>query len=152
MRDRENYYKRLEAVQTYFLQHPKTSLNEATAYFSQIPKGTMSATLSFMYQTGHLVKTSAGRYSVPAILSSPKQIAGDIWRNQKKKESDAKKFIYTTEAINGVSFMTDVPPTPKNLFNGEEFETMQVQIQKAIELLKSNGYKILAKKTEYTEI
>ena len=43
-------------------------------------------------------------------------------------------------------------PEPLNLFKGEEFETIQIKIQKAIELLKSNGYKILAKKTEYTEI
>jgi hypothetical protein len=145
MKSREIYYNRLAALQTYFKENPKSTLNDAAAYFTEIPKGTISSTLSFMYQTGHLVKNGEGRYSVPAILSSPKQIAGDITRNQKKKQEDIKNGAHLISQ-NGRLFSVEPLDTPRHA------STIQKQIEDAIALLKSQGYKILAKKTEYAEI
>jgi len=137
MKSRQNYYERLELFQNYLKYNNKVRLKDFVNHFHKMPYGTISATLSFMYMAGHLTKNENNEYSLPSVVSSAKQIASDITKMLKAKKSKPEP-----SKING----------PLNLFKGEEFETIQVKIQNAIELLKSNGYKILAKKTEYTEI
>jgi hypothetical protein len=137
MRNQQNYFKRLESFQNYFKHYPKSKLKDLCAYFHELPYGTISATLSFMYQSGHLTKNDNSEYSLPAVVCSAKQIAVDIAKMQKAK----KVLDQSKETNQQLGFFL----TPK-------LSSTQKQIDEAISLLKSHGYKILAKKTEYSEI
>jgi hypothetical protein len=139
MKSKENYLKRIEAIQTFFMNNPRSKFVDVMRAFPDTPSGTISATMSFMYQVGHLTRNDYYEYSVPSVLSTSKQIAGDISKMLKRKNEAKLK-----------------EPKPSDLFNApSNFEnalSIQKRIEQAIELLKSQGYKILAKKTEYTEI
>lgn len=138
MRNSENYYKRLKAIQTFFMEYPNSTLREASAFFSDIPKGTISATMSFMHQSGHLIAGPNNTYSSPSVLSTPKQIASDIFKlNKAKRNKPASELKLFVDA---------------RMQNVENVSIIQKQIEDAIVLLKSKGYKILARKTEYAEI
>jgi len=143
MKSKENYLKRLETFQNYFKHYPKSKLKDLCEHFNQLPYGTISATLSFMYQSGHLTKNDQNEYSLPAVVSTAKQIAGDIAKMQK-----AKRILNVTKSQDKqLGFFVN-----GTWHDGEHTLTIQKRIEQAIELLKSNGYKILAKKTEYAEI
>ena len=125
--------------------------NEITEAIGQ-PKGTISPFLSFLVQTKNVVYHNH-KYKLPDFPKRADYVANDIKAlvNGKRKiriEKRNKRF----ESLKITPQPFPKNPEPLNLFKGEEFETIQVKIQNAIELLKSNGYKILAKKTEYTEI
>jgi len=140
-----NYHAKIERVQKWFAENPGLHINDLLDEMSDIPRGTLTPLVSHMQSAGHLLRHGKGFYTLPEIVASAKSIRYDLvklkknpslfTRKRKKTEPDVKKA-----------------PEPKNIFNGEEFETIQVKIKNAIDLLKSNGYKILAKKTEYTEI
>jgi biotin operon repressor len=137
MRNETTYLNRLESFQNYFKHYPKSKLKDLCEYFTEMPYGTISATLSFMYQSGHLTKNDKSEYSLPAVISTARQIAVDIAKMQK-----AKKILNQSKETNQqLGFFL----TPK-------LSSTQKRIDEAISLLKSHGYKILAKKTEYAEI
>jgi hypothetical protein len=88
---------------------------------------------------GHLIRDDKGRYSTPAVLCSPKQIAGDVskYNKQRKIEQDKKLLQKQNNA---------------SLFNIPEPGSLQDQIDKAAKLLKTHGYKILKPTTEWREM
>ena len=141
MRNETTYLTRLESFQNYFKHYPKSKLKDLCEYFNEMPYGTISATLSFMYQSGHLTKNDKAEYSLPAVVSTARQIAGDIAKMQKRK-NEAK----LTRSNSSDLFTAQHHPNP------ERHLSIQKQIEEAVQLLKSQGYKVLAKKTEYTEI
>jgi hypothetical protein len=112
---------------------------------SDIPRGTITPLISHMFNAGHLLRHRKGFYTLPEIVASAKSVRYDVAKLKKNPSLFTRKRKSTVHIF-------PKKPEPQNVFKGEEFETIQVKIQNAIELLKSNGYKILAKKTEYTEI
>ena len=141
MKSKENYLKRIEAIQTFFMNNPRSKFVDVMRAFPDTPSGTISATMSFMYQVGHLTRNEYYEYSVPAVLSTSKQIAGDIAKMQKRKNE-----VKLNRSKSSDLFTTQHHPNP------EHHLSIQKQIEEAVQLLKSQGYKVLAKKTEYTEI
>jgi TolA-binding protein len=137
MRNEATYLNRLESFQNYFKHYPKSKLKDLCEYFKDMPYGTISATLSFMYQSGHLTKNDKAEYSLPAVVSTARQIAVDIAKMQKAK----RKIQENEQSINDLFAESRM-----------QIKSIQKQIEEAVALLKSQGYKVLAKKTEYTEI
>jgi hypothetical protein len=100
------------------------------------PLGTVSSFCSFMYHTRNLKKNENNAYYLPAFTKAPVDIAKEIQRYLKNKREERAKM------------QTDNHPALKL-----NFERMDSQaIEAAIELLKSNGYKILKPTTEFKEI
>lgn len=116
------------------------------------PKGTISPFLSFLAQTKNVLYHNH-KFKLPDFPKRADYVAHDIKSlvNSKRKiRIEKREKMMAKLKITAQPFPKN--PEPLILFKGEEFETIQIKIQKAIELLKSNGYKILAKKTEYSEI
>ena len=141
MRNETTYLTRLESFQNYFKHYPKSKLRDLCEYFNEMPYGTISATLSFMYQSGHLTKNDKAEYSLPAVVSTARQIAVDIAKMQKQK--NGAKLIRSNKSD---LFTTQHYPNPEHNLS------IQKQIEAAIELLKSHGYKILKSKNEWSEV
>lgn len=118
----------------------------------QEPKGTVSPFLTSLVATQNVL-CHKNKYKLPDFPKRPDYIANEVKiydRKHRKIRREKRELMLAKLKIISQPFIKN--PEPLNLFRGEEVETIQVKIQNAIELLKSNGYKILAKKTEYTEI
>ena len=140
-----NYHARIERIQKWYASNAGLHVNELLDEMADTPRGTVGSLISYMNTAGHLLRHRKGFYTLPEMVASAKSVACDIAKSKKNPS------LFTRKRKNTVHIFPK-NPEPLNLFKGEEFETIQIKIQKAIELLKSNGYKILAKKTEYTEI
>lgn len=123
----------------YFFEHPNSTFNDCLEAHPFMPKGTLSFTISAMKIMGHLIRDDKGRYSTPAVLCNSKQIASDVskYNKQRKLEQEARRF----KAQNN-----------STLFNVEDPEPTQKQIEKAIALLKKHGFKIMKSTTEWLEL
>lgn len=137
MRSKENFAKRIESIQSYLIANPRSKFVDICENFPHIKPGTLSCNLSLMTQSGHLNRNEYYEYSAPAVLSTAKQILGDISKMQK-----AKRKIQQNEQATSDLFTE----------SKTQIRSIQKQIEEAVALLKSHGYKVLAKKTEYTEI
>ena len=144
-RSYSNYHAKIERVQKWFAANPGLHINDLLEEMSDVPRGTLTPLISHMQAAGHLLRHGKGFYTLPEIVASAKSVRYDVCKLKKNPSLFTRKRKSTVHIF-------PKKAEPQNVFNGEEFETIQVKIQKAIELLKSNGYKILAKKTEYTEI
>ena len=140
-----NYYARIERIQKWYSTNPGLHVNELLNEMADTPRGTLSSLISLMHTAGHLVRHEKGFYTLPEMVASAKSVAFDIAKSKKNPSLFTRKRKHTVHTF-------PKPTEPKKLFNGEEFETIQEKIKNAIDLLKSQGYKVLAKKTEYTEI
>jgi hypothetical protein len=116
------------------------------------PKGTLSPFISYLASSNNVI-CHKEKYKLPDFPKAPNYVAIDVVSQRKiRLEKRLEKRLQMMANLKITPQPLAKNSEPLNLFKGEEFETIQVKIQKAIELLKSNGYKILAKKTEYTEI
>jgi hypothetical protein len=134
-----NYVARIERVQKWITANPGVHVNEMLEEFSDTPRGTLSALLSHMLGAGHILRPSKGFYALPELVASPRSVAYDI--KKFKKSPNIFRTIKTRRAKpKGVR-----PEMPQNAPEPNEIEA-------AIELLKSQGYKILKSKNEWSEI
>ena len=106
-------------------------------------RGTYTSYISMMKKAGYLRRVKDKVYAIGRPASA-RTIALNLQRLILHKKGIPAQAPRNT------------PKQPKAIIepqtSGEEVEPIQVKIKNAIDLLKSNGYKILAKKTEYTEI
>jgi hypothetical protein len=134
-----NYVARIERVQKWITSNPGLHVNEMLDEMSDTPRGTLSSLLSHMFSAGHLLRPSKGFYSLPELVASPRSVAYDI--KKLKKTPNIFRTIKTRRAKpKGV-----LPEMPLNAPEPNEIEA-------AIELLKSHGYKILKSKNEWCEV
>ena len=138
MKSKENFVKRIEAIQRFLTNNPRSKFVDICEAFPNIKPGTLSCNLSLMTQSGHLTRNEFYQYSAPAVLSTANKIIGDITKMQKLK--------YSKQSESKPSDLFNAPSNPDKILS------IQKQIEQAVALLKSQGYKVLAKKTEYTEI
>jgi len=114
--------------------HDKIDMNaqEITDSIGE-PKGTISVCLSYMVRTGYLYRSNS-LYSVRKH-SDPREVALQI----RKLIVEDKAMRKERALIASRNLFSQPTPSPS-------------KIEAAIELLKSNGYKILKPTTEFKEI
>ena len=78
-----NYVARIERVQKWFAANPGVHVNDLLEDMRDTPRGTLSALLSHMQGTGHLIRHSKGFYSLPELMASARSVAYDIKKLKK---------------------------------------------------------------------
>jgi hypothetical protein len=121
------------------------------------PKGTVSPFISAMLENKHLVQTPEGLYKLPDWPKRDQVVSEELKRFFKKKYviNRAKRQEKAAKIENIVNSLFDEPkPEPKKLIEQwiHEKPAKPEKIQAAVELLKSNGYKVLKPTTEFKEI
>lgn len=127
-----NYLIRIQLIQNWFMDHPNQHVNKLFDFLPEMNRGTISCNLSQMKKAGHLIQKEKGFYRLPENPASPEKVARDIaemLRDNRTKIHGTRKAIQTTLKIE----------TDDNM-------------EEAVALLKSRGYKILAPITEFKEI
>jgi hypothetical protein len=127
--------KVVERVSKIFdVLHRRTELNaEALTEALNEPKGTVSVCLSYMVRTGYLYRENS-LYSIRKHVD-PREVALQI----RKLIIEDKAMRKEKALIASRTLFSQPMPSPS-------------KIDAAIELLKSNGYKILKPTTEFKEI
>jgi hypothetical protein len=134
-----SYVARIERVQKWITDNPGVHVNDMLDEMSDTPRGTLSSLLSHMFSAGHLLRPSKGFYTLPELVASPRSVAYDI--KKLKKSPNIFRTIKNRSA------------KPKELYSEIPLNASEPnEIHAAIELLKSNGYKILKPTTEFKEI
>lgn len=139
MRSSKTRLQRIESIQAFFWEHPNSTFNECLEAHPLMPKGTLSFTISAMKLMGHLIRNDRGRYSLPSVVCTSKQIVNDFrkYNEQRKARAEQKRL----------------KPENNSLFvNAPEVNNLEEQIKKATALLKTYGYKILKPTTEWQEM
>jgi predicted transcriptional regulator len=127
--------KVVERVSKIFdVLHRRTELNveDITEVLSE-PRGTISVCLSYMVRSGYLYRNSS-LYSIRKH-SDPREVALQI-----------RKIIIEDKAMRKEKALIE----SRNLFS--QPTPSASKIEAAIELLKSNGYKILKSKNQWEEV
>ncbi len=143
---KNNFVERIEKI--YDLLGRGHAMNTEELYqLMKEPKGTVSPFLSWMVRTGNLLKTNDG-YMVTAFQNEPQKVARDIRnliaKDRENRINKAKAYRYSRGLFDN---------QPKEINVERNFEDLKThEIKAAIELLKSNGYKILKPTTEFKEI
>jgi hypothetical protein len=143
---KNNFVERIEKI--YDLLGRGHAMNTEELYqLMKEPKGTVSPFLSWMVRTGNLLKTNDG-YMVTAFQNEPQKVARDI-RNLIAK--DRENRINKAKAYRYSRGLFDQPKKPEPItLNFDRVDSEAIEA--AIDLLKSNGYKILKPTTEFKEI
>lgn len=152
---KENVLQRIEKI--YDLLGRGHAMNTQQLFeLMNEPKGTVSPFLSWMVRTGHLLKNNEG-YLLTPFPSDPKKVAQDIrnlnFADRQRRIEQAKKF----KTQRGL-FEEPKSSEPKKLVStwiGSHLQTdteAADKITDAICLLKSYGYKVLKRTTEYKEV
>jgi hypothetical protein len=134
-----NYVARIERVQKWITDNPGLHVNEMLDEMSDTPRGTLSALLSHMLGAGHVLRHERGFYTLPELVASPRSVAYDI--KKLKKSPNIFRTIKTRRA------------KPKGVLSEMPLNAPEPnEIEAAIDLLKSHGYKILKSKNEWSEV
>jgi hypothetical protein len=152
MKFRSSYVNRIERIQKWINDNPGVHVNDMLDEFSDTPRGTVSALLSFMLRAGHVVRGTKGYYSLPELIASPKSVALDIL-----KQNKAPNLFNHAKRRKGGSMPQIAPIEIESVTNRNQLPqvitpTPADEIMRAIELLKSQGYKILKSKNEWSEV
>jgi hypothetical protein len=141
-----NFVERIEKI--YDLLGRGHAMNTEQLYqLMNEPKGTVSPFLSWMVRTGHLLKESDG-YNLIPFPSDPKKVARDI---REIIQADRKKRIDSRKAYFNSRGLFEEPKKAQTIKLDFDRE-ISGAIEAAIDLLKSNGYKVLKPTTEFKEI
>lgn len=166
-----SYVARIERVQKWFAANPGVHVNDLLEDMRDTPRGTLSALLSHMQGTGHLIRHSKGFYSLPELMANARSVAYDI-KKLKKSPNLFKKVtkkgvhpempqnapIENEEIRKNTSLFTE-PKTPfkdRNrsssfpiVTNNEEYARKSLDefnrnqaIMSAVDVLKSYGVKV----------
>jgi hypothetical protein len=127
--------QRIESIQAFFWEHPNSTFNDCLEAHPLMPKGTLSFTISVMKLMGHLIRNDRGRYSLPSVVCTAKQIVSDFrkYNDQRKSKAEQKQLN-----IDHNSVLASAPEVN--------------ELEKATALLKSHGYKVLKPTTEWLEM
>ena len=137
MRPYNTYLNRIQKIQEWYKSNTNKHSSGLYNDLKSFKHGTISCTLSLMKQAGHLVAISPGFYALPSVVCSPEKVAQSIAQQGREKRAGLKRPKKLVSSWLG-GF---VPEQEKSS-----------SIEAAIELLKSNGYKILKPTTEFKEI
>ena len=113
------------------------------------PKGTISPFISAMLGLKHLIQTKEGLYKLPDWPKRNQVVAEDLKKFFRNKY--LKHYNKTKEERQPLSQLKiEVEKTRSEL--REIISAHASEIESAIELLKSNGYKVLKPTTEFKEV
>ena len=132
-----DYLIRIELIQNWFMDHPNQHVNKLLDFLPDMNRGTISCNLSQMKKAGHLLHKEKGLYPLPENPANPEKVARDI----------AEMLRDNRKKVNGTRKARTIQTSLKMEMNDYTSE-----ISRAVELLKSKGYKILAPVTEFKEI
>jgi len=142
MQFRNSYVNRIERIQKWINDNPGVHVNEMLEEFSDTPRGTISALLSFMLRAGHVIRGGKGYYKLPELIASPKSVAFDI-----AKQKKAPNLFNHAKRRKGGSMPQIAPLEIQSVTNRNQLPEAIIpaptdEIMRAIALLKSHGAKI----------
>ena len=142
MQFRNSYVNRIERIQKWINENPGVHVNDMLEEFSDTPRGTISALLSFMLRAGHVVRGGKGYYKLPELIASPKSVAYDI-----AKQKKAPNLFNHAKRRKGGSMPQISPIEIQSVTNRNQLSEIikpapTDEIMRAIALLKSHGAKI----------
>jgi hypothetical protein len=153
MKFRTSYTNRIERIQKWINDNPGVPIIEMLEEFSDTPRGTVTALLSFMLRAGHVVRGRKGYYSLPELIASPKSVAMDILKQKKAPNlfNHAKKRKWGStpqiapienKQVKSKNTNTSLFCEPYTPFKTQESIERCRRISEAIDVLKSYGIKV----------
>jgi len=126
--------------------------NEIAKHLNE-PKGTVSPFISAMLENKHLVQTPDGLYKLPDWPKRDQVVSEELKKYFKKRAvinraNRQQKALKLENIVNSLFEEPNTPPVKKLTFEC----ITDVHISDAIQMLKSNGYKVLKPTTEFKEI
>ena len=147
---KENTVNRVVKIYDLLQHHKKYLSRRELIELLNEPQGTVSPFLSWMLKTRHLLQDEdGGKFYLPTFLAPPVKVAKEIQKLLKTErlERQQRKAERLKKVVNSL-FEEPTLPIPKLEFQRSEPQ----DIENAIALLKSNGYKVLKQITEFKEI
>jgi hypothetical protein len=158
-----NYVALIERVQKWISANPGVHVNEMLETFSDTPRGTLSALLSYMMKTGHVIRGGKGFYALPEVVANPRSVAYDIKKSKETPNLFSKSFRKAERVKDETSkapesneqkpkgiaqIIRERSETPK-IENNEDYAKSALakfnrnqHVMDSIDLLKSYGYKV----------